>query len=157
MTKTEWSGWVQAIGAIAAVIGAYLVSEFAHRRDLRLKRETALRGCFEFGASLVAVVRAMLRNHATAPMRVVDLKHNLSTSIELGREIRMGDLPGSLIAPAFQMRGIASELDQMIVDAEAEKGVPNLSYFELLLNQLTESYNRFEPEAKRLKAKSRNG
>jgi len=48
MTKGEWSGWMQALGAVAAIAGAFVIANWQHLREMtaevrRLNEENARR------------------------------------------------------------------------------------------------------------------
>lgn len=39
LTKSDWSGWVQAIGSIAAIIGAFWIAKNQHANERKLEKD----------------------------------------------------------------------------------------------------------------------
>jgi hypothetical protein len=52
LQKSEWASWIQALGAIAAIIGAVWVSHRQERRQRMHEKQVAVKKSRNFGASV---------------------------------------------------------------------------------------------------------
>lgn len=125
MTKSEWSGWMQAVGAAASIIGAFLIASWQYRRQLMLEKKVAVSKIRSLVASLsnsIELLRDMeSANSIEMQRQIAILKDTLAAST-----ITADHLEIDWIAALMAARSVAA---QMTVLCEAvEKNPENLPY-----------------------------
>lgn len=59
MTKAEWSGWMQVLGTIAAIFGAFYLSRLQEKNNLKRLRKTSALKIMVFVANISACAHAI--------------------------------------------------------------------------------------------------
>jgi len=111
MTKAEWSGWVQAIGAALAILAAAAIATYqaSHARRLEDEKRIAVE------IQRLNIVKALAVRCLSLAKEVVDAVDDLSKeSIEVVSPPLMRDVGGTLLAlPVFEVPGGVVALDVM--------------------------------------------
>lgn len=154
MTKAEWSGWMQAIGAVVALaIAIYL----PHRERLRSNREARV-FVSAFAANLIGILVAVKKHVDTAGIRVVADSARLNTQalLTMAVDVRVTALPMSSLTAYMRLRTAAGEMDEFFADpsilavtkADFDRLVE--SYLEQVaaaLNDFSRGINNGQPKA----------
>lgn len=142
MTKSEWSGWVQAIGSILAIWGAFRLSQRVVEREQRRALELVL----NFGGSLIAVVTAISKLwDERGPQSITLVAGNAKGAGELGSSVPLHQVPAPLIPVVFGLRTLADETLELIQGIEAHKEPPHRDYVVQLLEHTQDQVSKLTP------------
>lgn len=129
MTKAEWSGWMQAIGAAIALIVAialpYLQARHAHIKNYRMAKNCLMH---QVGALLAIQTFAHSRGDWLPALR--SARETIDTVVQAFDEVRPSELPkGSLPSwlgarsSASQLKAVIAQVDELVGSHEQVAGV----------------------------------
>jgi hypothetical protein len=128
MPKSEWAGWVQAIGSIAALVIAICIMRSQHRSAQRLEADRRLRNRLDQVDGVNALllrVRSFLR--LARPAKLSDAEVRKSPALSIDRTLFDRDFMPALKAlravPVHTFGAAAFFLQQALDQAEAARAV----------------------------------
>lgn len=62
MTKSEWSGWAQAVFSVLAIIAAILIARAQHNADKRQREADEMKAAITFGWSIIHLIQPFLKS-----------------------------------------------------------------------------------------------
>lgn len=100
MTKAEWSGWVQAVGSIAAIVAAAWIASAQHRKAVAADRarrinqlETGARVLHEAG-ELVRSCRAMATEGRLTYLDLIRIAGQLQAVLDVASRLDLAAMDG---------------------------------------------------------------
>lgn len=122
MQKSEWSSWVQAIGSIAAIMGAaWIAGDQERKRKLALK-QAAISKSRTFGAALAGAAEEIRERGGVALIYVRGYRAVLDELIQDSRGIASENLNLKWIGAVFGLRYIAIQMAHAVREAEVVDG-----------------------------------
>lgn len=130
MTKAEWSGWMQAIGALIAILASVLIVSFQMNSAERIKQAAAARRVLSLVAGLNAALDPILALDPAKPL----VGDSLCTSAMLvnewvadARSIAYEDLSLEWMASLQLLRSIGIAIGQELEKAQSYLRMPGIS------------------------------
>ena len=146
MTKAEWSGWMQAIGAVLAILGAFYLSSRQERSDLKRAQKSAVLRVKAFVAAVNAVAKSLNEFERLDEFYIYRQQAYLREMLSAGASISAEVLDAKWILAFESARLIAT---QLIVVCEAVlKDNDNLPEIYFLLNDYCEHLESVEEVVK---------
>jgi len=121
MNKSEWSGWMQAIGAISAICGAFYISKRQETKQIHLLKKSAVVRVRMFVLSVSVCAENLRDSEEVSDIEIRRQKAVLEEVIAIGRSISAELLNTHWIASLEATRTIAPQLT-VLYEAILEDG-----------------------------------
>jgi len=110
MTKAEWSGWMQAIGAVLAILGAFYLSKIQESSNqLRLKKSAVIR-VKVFASNVLSCARILGKVEVVEELEMMRHQAFLKETLAVGLAIPVEVLNGKWLHAFETSRLIATQL-----------------------------------------------
>lgn len=110
MTKSEWSGWMQAIGAIVAILASAMTVLYQLNADRKKNRRAAIAHINTFGGTLRAIPRKLSPNGNRSLWGIIQMRALLASELARADGIHLADLNFNEQQGVFAFRLAASVL-----------------------------------------------
>lgn len=125
MTKSEWSGWAQAIGAVIAILGAVGIAWWQARSNLLHQQWLMVSLSRTAAGSLAAVIEDVL-SRGGRPIVVLEARRRAAEQVVSDfRAIRIETLALRWTEAVVALRAIAIQVEGAIRSAEVPDGGKN--------------------------------
>jgi hypothetical protein len=109
LNKSDWAGWVQAVGSIVAIAGAFLISHLQYKKELQreeVRRQEARRDDLD--------VKLLARTYAARNLVQVS-SHALDSALKLVTVYKEGWTPWEAEKNAVRVEHLRAILDRLVV------------------------------------------
>lgn len=117
MTKAEWSGWMQAIGAALALVVAialpYIQARHAHIKNYRMAKNCLMH---QVGALMAIETFAQSRGDGLSALR--NARETIDTVVQSFDEVKPSELPKGSLPSWLGARSSASQLKAVIAKVD---------------------------------------
>lgn len=122
MQKSEWASWVQAFGAIAAIIGAAWIAGDQERKRILSQKQAAISKARTFAGSLLGAAEGIRERGGIVLINVRAHRVVLEELVQDSRGIAPESLHLTWIAAVSALRSIGVQMAQAVRDAETPEG-----------------------------------
>lgn len=123
MTKSEWSGWMQAIGAVAAILGSLYIATRQERKQLHLAKKSSVARVRLFVSNVSASVVTLKESKQVNRIEMLRQRAVLREALTVGASVSAELLNANWQLALEVTRSIAA---QIIVLCEAIADDPSL-------------------------------
>lgn len=120
MTKSEWSGWMQAIGGVASIIGAFLIASRQHSNQINLAKSVSVGRIRAFVASVSASVELLRDSEEVNPLEMQRQHSIIDVTLSSGSTISAEHLDVEWVGALEVARGIAAQLRVLCIGVEKD-------------------------------------
>lgn len=107
MTKTEWSGWMQAVFSVIAIGAAFIIPLFVERRAVEQRKQNSLQYAASFAASVCGFVEGASK--ASSAAALIRIRAGLDSAWPMGELVRIESLPLDAIIAITSLKSIAHQ------------------------------------------------
>lgn len=136
LNKSEWASWVQALGSIAAIVGAYLIADFQHRRQVEAERRNKLENekrKLEIASAFlneIVLAAVVIKHEVSGPHAGANSRATityLASQIDALQQLPMMEIPDAqLVSKIVSLVKVAKEFDMFMQPYIGNHALPNL-------------------------------
>lgn len=87
MTKSEWSGWMQAVGAVLAILGAFCLSKLQELNNVKRSKKSAILRVKAYVAAINSIAKSLNESEQFDELHINRLQAYLREVLSVGATI----------------------------------------------------------------------
>lgn len=116
MTKAEWSGWMQAIGAVIA-LGVAMSLPYIQARSAHIKNYRMAKNCLLHQCGSIRAIGVFVRINDDSIAALKRGRETIDTVVQTYEEVRPSDLPKGALPSWLGARTSANQFRQTVEEA----------------------------------------